>query len=99
VVYGKSPKGFAIPTPVRNYNPDWAISFTEGAFRHIYFVAEIKGFLSSMQFRNIENVKIACAKKYFTEISQKISDNKVKYDIVTDYSKLIDLVFHSSFDR
>ncbi|MDC0069140.1 hypothetical protein OAL10_10160, partial [Gammaproteobacteria bacterium] len=54
--------------------------------------AETKGSLSSMQLRDIEKIKIACARKYFTEISQKISDNKVKYDVVTDYGKLMDLV-------
>lgn len=30
VVYAKLPKGFFIPTPVGEYNPDWAISFKEG---------------------------------------------------------------------
>ena len=92
VVYAKLPKGFAIPTPVGSYNPDWAISFREGVVKHIYFVAETKGSLSSMQLRDIEKIKIACARKYFTEISQKITDNKVKYDVVTDYGKLMDLV-------
>src|SRR5208337_2144088 len=29
VVYAKLPKGFFIPTPVGNYNPDWAIAFKE----------------------------------------------------------------------
>jgi len=39
VVYAKLPRGFSIPTPVGNYNPDWAISFEEGAVKHVYFVA------------------------------------------------------------
>lgn len=30
VVYAKLPRGFLIPTPVGDYNPDWAISFKEG---------------------------------------------------------------------
>jgi len=29
VVYAKLPRGFLIPTPVGDYNPDWAISFKE----------------------------------------------------------------------
>jgi type III restriction enzyme len=43
VVYAKLPKGFSIPTPVGNYNPDWAIAFEESKVKHVYFVAETKG--------------------------------------------------------
>lgn len=53
IVYAKLPNGFFIPTPVGNYNPDWAISFKEGAVKHIYFVAETKGSMSSMELREI----------------------------------------------
>ena len=42
-VYAKLPRGFFIPTPVGDYNPDWAIAFTEGSVKHVYFVAETKG--------------------------------------------------------
>lgn len=42
VVYAKLPKGFLIPTPVGDYNPDWAISFKDGSIEHVYFVAETK---------------------------------------------------------
>jgi type III restriction enzyme len=43
VVYAKLPRGFLIPTPVGDYNPDWAVSFKEGTVKHVYFVAETKG--------------------------------------------------------
>jgi len=92
VVYAKLPKGFLIPTPVGDYNPDWAISFRNGSVRHIYFVAETKGTMSSMKLRGIEKTKIECARKFFNEISQQITEDKVKYDVVTDYAKLMDLV-------
>jgi hypothetical protein len=49
---------FLIPTPVGDYNPDWAISFKEGTVKHIYFVAETKGSMSSMDLREIEKTKI-----------------------------------------
>lgn len=88
VVYAKLPRGFYIPTPVGNYNPDWAIAFEEGKVRHIYFVAETKGSLSSMELREIEKSKIACARKFFN----KITSNQVKYDVVDSYDKLIELV-------
>jgi type III restriction enzyme len=92
VVYAKLPRGFLIPTPVGDYNPDWAISFKAGSVRHIYFVAETKGTMSSMKLREIEKTKIECARKFFDEISQRITEDRVKYDVVTDYAKLMDVV-------
>ena len=47
-VYVKLPGGFYIDTPVGKYNPDWAIAFYEGSVKHIYFVAETKGDLSTL---------------------------------------------------
>ena len=92
VVYAKLPRGFLIPTPVGDYNPDWAISFKEGSVKHIYFVAETKGTMSSMKLREIENTKIACARKFFDEIGRRVTDDQVKYDVVTSYEKLMDIV-------
>lgn len=92
VVYAKLPRGFLIPTPVGDYNPDWAISFTAGSVRHIYFVAETKGTMSSMKLREIEKTKIECARKFFDEINQSFGENSVKYDLVTDFAKLMDII-------
>jgi type III restriction enzyme len=92
VLYAKLPRGFLIPTPVGDYNPDWAISFKQGTVKHVYFVAETKGSMSSMKLREIEKTKIECARKFFEEINQQIETEKVKYDVVTDYAELMDLV-------
>ncbi len=92
VVYAKLPGGFLIPTPVGDYNPDWAISFRQGSVKHIYFVAETKGSMSSMKLREIEKTKIECARKFFSGINAHIQSEKVKYDVVTDYGKLMDVV-------
>ncbi len=92
VVYAKLPRGFLIPTPVGDYNPDWAISFREGSVKHIYFVAETKGSMSSMELRAIEQTKIECARKFFAEINRKIDPEHVKYDVVTSYGKLMEIV-------
>ena len=92
VVYAKLPRGFLIPTPVGDYNPDWAISFKRGTVKYIYFVAETKGSMSSMKLRQIEDTKIKCAKKFFAEINQSIDADKVKYDVVTNYGKLMEIV-------
>ena len=88
VVYAKLPRSFFIPTPVGDYNPDWAIAFQEGAVKHIYFVAETKGSMSSMDLRKIEASKIDCARKFFA----KITSDQVKYEVVDSYAKLMSLV-------
>ena len=92
VVYAKLPRGFLIPTPVGDYNPDWAISFKEGAVKHVYFVAETKGSMSSMELREIEKTKIKCARKFFDDINVKFAPEQVKYDVVDSFGKLMELV-------
>ncbi len=87
-VYAKLPKGFSIPTPVGNYSPDWAIAFNEGSVKHIYFVAETKGTMESLQLRPIEKAKISCARKLFNEIS---TDNVVYHD-VDSYQSLLNIM-------
>jgi type III restriction enzyme len=88
VVYAKLPKSFYITTPVGRYSPDWAIVFDKEKVRYIYFVAETKGSDSSMELRGTENLKIHCARVHFKEIS----GNEVKYDVIDNYDKLMDLV-------
>jgi len=92
VVYAKLPRGFLIPTPVGDYNPDWAISFKEGAVKHIYFVAETKGSMSSMDLREIEKTKIKCARKFFDEMNRRFAPENVKYDVVDSFGKLMEVV-------
>ncbi len=92
IVYAKLPRGFLIPTPVGDYNPDWAISFREGAVKHVYFVAETKGSMSTMKLRAVEEKKIECARKFFEEINREIDPERVKYDVVDSYGKLMEIV-------
>ena len=87
-VYVKLPDSFYISTPVGHYNPDWAIAFYEGTVKHIYFVAETKGSMSSMQLRLIEESKIHCAREHF----KAISNGNVVYDVVDSYASLLQLV-------
>lgn len=87
-VYVKLPDGFYISTPVGHYNPDWAIAFYEGKVKHIYFVAETKGSMSSMQLRLIEESKIHCAREHF----KAISSGNVVYDVVDSYKSLLEKV-------
>ncbi|WP_248885596.1 type III restriction-modification system endonuclease [Acidithiobacillus acidisediminis] len=92
IVYAKLPRGFLIPTPVGDYNPDWAISFKEGAVKHIYFVAETKGSMSSMDLREIEETKIKCARKFFDEMNRRFAPENVRYDVVDSFGRLMEIV-------
>ena len=87
-VYAKLPRSFQIPTPVGNYAPDWAIAFNKGSVKHIFFVAETKGSMDSMELRGIEKAKIACAKKLFNEMS----DSNVRYHEADSYEKLLEVM-------
>lgn len=87
-VYVKLPNSFYISTPVGRYNPDWAIAFYEGTVKHIYFIAETKGSMRSMQLRLIEESKIHCAREHF----RAISDESVMYDVVDSYQTLLEKI-------
>lgn len=87
-VYAKFPRTFQIPTPVGNYSPDWAIAFYEGTVKHIFFIAETKGTMDSLNLRPIEQAKISCAKKLFNEMST----SKVKYHDVDSYQSLLNIM-------
>lgn len=87
-VYAKLPRGFSIPTPVGNYSPDWAIAFKAGTVKHIFFIAETKGTMESLQLRPIEKAKISCARKLFNQISTK----DVVYHDVDSYKSLLNIM-------
>ena len=86
MVYAKLPRSFQIPTPVGSYAPDWAIAMQKGNVKHIFFIAETKGSLQSMQLNAIENAKIDCCTQLFNEMST----DSVRYHKVTCYQDLID---------
>ncbi len=88
LVYAKLPKGFKIPTPVGNYNPDWAIVFDTKQFKYVYFIAETKGSMETMQLREIEKKRIDYAKKHFDALGH----TDIKYDVITTYQDLRDKV-------
>jgi type III restriction enzyme len=88
LVYAKLPSGFKIPTPVGNYNPDWAIVFDSEDVKYIYFIAETKGTMNSVELKGVELQKINFAKKHF----ESLSEVDLKYDIVDSYDSLIQKV-------
>ena len=81
VVYDKLPRVFLIPTPVGDYNRDWAISFERGRVKHIYFVAETRGAMFLMKLREIERTKIEGAQRFCTEVNRSVVSDKVKHDV------------------
>ena len=88
-VYAKLPRAFQIPTPVGNYAPDWAIAFNDNmGVKHVFFIAETKGSMDSMQLKGVELAKIECAKKLFNNAST----SKVRYDVVDSYGSLLEVV-------
>jgi type III restriction enzyme len=88
-VYAKLPRTFQIPTPVGNYAPDWAIAFNDNmGIKHIFFIAETKGSMDSMQLKGVERAKIDCAKKLFNELST----SNVRYHEVSSYDKLLEVM-------
>lgn len=94
VVYSKLPRGFFIPTPLGDYNPDWAIAFRDDntKIKHVYFVAETKGSMSTLQLKGIEDAKIQCARKFFASLNGKMANNSVRYDVVDSFDALLQLV-------
>ena len=56
--------------------------------KHIFFIAETKGSMSSMDLSAIEKAKIDCAEKLFNTIST----TNVKYHKVATYQDLINKI-------
>lgn len=88
-VYAKLPRTFKIPTPVGDYAPDWAIAFYDNmGVKHIYFVAETKGSMETMQLKGAELSKRNCAEKLFNNLKA----TKVRYKLVNSYDKLMEVM-------
>ena len=88
-VYAKLPRSFQIPTPVGNYAPDWAIAFNDNmGIKHVFFIAETKGSMDSMQLKGVEKAKIDCAKKLFNNLST----SNVRYHEVESFQTMLDLI-------
>ena len=66
--YFKLPSWFKIPTPIGNYNPDWAVVFT--GEKKIYFVAETKG--AGQELLKSEKQKILCGISHFRQFEEVI---------------------------
>ena len=56
--------------------------------KHVFFIAESKGSMDSMQLKGVEKAKIECAEKLFNSVST----SKVRYHKVSNYQELLDVM-------
>lgn len=84
--YFKLPSWFKIPTPIGNYNPDWALVFEGDA--KIYFVAETKDTgtptVDLSKLSKDEQLKIKCGKAHFGEFKD------IAYKVVNKIGQIIE---------
>ncbi|MBQ7421233.1 MAG: hypothetical protein IJV27_03700 [Prevotella sp.] len=77
--YFKLPEWFKIPTPVGNYNPDWAVVFEND--KRVYFIVETKNTGTEEpdldKLYPNEKKKILCGNKHFDVM------NGVVYEVVS----------------
>ncbi len=62
----KLPSWFKVPTPIGNYNPDWAILKENG--RIVYMIRETKSTKDKLKLRIPETDKIKCGEAHFLSI-------------------------------
>ena len=62
----KLPGWFKVPTPVGDYNPDWAILKKNG--KVVYMIRETKAALKDLGLRGLESAKIKCGQRHFESI-------------------------------
>ena len=84
----KTAEGFLHSNTCGNYSPDWAIAFNKGAVKHIFFIAETKGTMETLNLKPIEQAKISCAKKLFA----RLSTEDVVYHDVDSYQSLLNIM-------
>lgn len=67
-VFMKLPDKYRIPTPVGDYNPDWAIIKQEHGQDKLYLIRETKSTRDEYKRRPTENAKIKAAMKHYQVI-------------------------------
>ncbi len=76
----KLPRGFKIPTPVGNYNPDWAIVLEDDG--KLYLVRETKSTLDRDERRGSENRKVDCGKAHFRALGVDFKDATTIHEVL-----------------
>lgn len=87
VLYAKLPGWFKVPTPLGNYNPDWAVLVNKDGTRRLYFVVETKSSLFTDDLRNKESAKIECGKAHFKALA--IGENPARYLVARSFGDVV----------
>lgn len=87
VLYVKLPGWFKVPTPLGNYNPDWAVLVNKDGTRRLYFVVETKSSLFTDDLRNKESAKIECGKAHFMALA--VGENPAQYVVATSFQDVL----------
>lgn len=68
----KLPRWFKVPTPLGDYNPDWALVLEDS--EKLYLVRETKSTLDRDKRRETENKKVDCGKAHFSSLGVNFKD-------------------------
>ena len=89
ILYVKLPAFFTVPTPIGDYNPDWAIVKADRdahgeptGSEKLYLVRETKGTVDETELRPREEWKIQCGKSHFRNALG------VDYEVVTSAAEV-----------
>jgi len=80
-LFFKLPPWFKVPTPMGEYNPDWAIVKEEEGQGKLYLIRETKGSADADDLRGRERRKIECGKAHFSALG-------VDYKVVTSHHEV-----------
>jgi type III restriction enzyme len=87
-LYAKLPRKFVVPTPLGNYEPDWAVLVEHEGKERLYFIVETKSELPGLGLRGKEGLKIDCGRAHFAAIG-KSQKNPARYTVKSTVEELL----------
>ncbi|QYH12155.1 DEAD/DEAH box helicase family protein [Campylobacter jejuni] len=85
-VFAKLPK-LSIPTPYKNYKPDFAYFLEDQKGKKIFFVCESKGYDKESDIALNERKKIDYARVFFQKLDENLKDENIKIIFNTRINK------------
>lgn len=82
------PGWFTVPTPLGDYNPDWAVLVEQDGGERLYFVVETKSGLFIDELRDKEKAKIECGKAHFEAL--RSGESPAEYVIARSVDGLLE---------
>jgi len=76
----KLPRWFVVPTPLGDYNPDWAVVMEDD--EKLYLVRETKSTHEREERREIENKKIECGRAHFAALGVNFEVATTIYEVL-----------------